>query len=156
MGAAVSPSHISSPSMGWLLTLFPYYSIGFLQCETVLYELLQCASFSGAEVLNELLQHGSLPQGAVLQECITPAWFTCGILCPTSKPSPMWSSLHECFQELAPVQAVHSITSYFGCPLAPGWHPLWAVGELLPHHDLHHRLQRNLFSGAWNTSSLLH
>lgn len=64
MGAAVRSSHdvSAASSLGGMAP----HTIPLLQhrvppMETVLHELLQCASFPSAEVLNELLLHGFLP-----------------------------------------------------------------------------------------------
>lgn len=72
MGAVVTSPHLvsaaPSSSGGGLLTFFPCSSVGSLPQETLLHQLLRCESFLQAVVLHKLPQHGSLSQGAALQE----------------------------------------------------------------------------------------
>jgi len=180
MGVAVSSSHAVSAaptsSGGGLLTLFPCSRVGSvwvgsLRWEAVLHNLLQCGSFPQHAVLHKLLQCRSCPEGAVLQEQAAPVWISCGVLSPASKPAPAWAPLspqgHRSCQEPAPVWASHGITAFFGHPPALVWGPFHGLqmdicstmnlhglqGDRLPHHGLLHRLQGNLSSGTWSTSS---
>jgi len=88
IGVEVSSSHIVSAvpscSGGGLLTLFPCPSVRSLSQETVLQKLLQHEPFPRAAGLHELPQHGSLLQGAVLQEQAAPAWVPHGVTSPVS------------------------------------------------------------------------
>ena len=138
--------------------------------ETVLHELLQCGSFSGAAVLHKLLQGGSFPHGAALQEQAAPVWVPHRVLGPASKVlrhgllSPQG---HRSCQEPAPVQAPHGVTAFLEC-VRLLWlgalHRLQVCisstmdlhglqGDSLPHYGLHHELRGNLCSGTWSTSS---
>jgi len=60
------------------MTLFPCSSVQSLPWETVLYELLQ---------------RGSCPWGAALQEQAAPAWSHHGATSPASKPASAWAPL---------------------------------------------------------------
>ena len=64
-----------------------------LSQETVLRKLLQHESIPRAAAPHELPQHGSLPQGAVLQEQAAPVWVPHWVTSPVSKPAPMWAPL---------------------------------------------------------------
>jgi len=89
MGAVVSSSHAVSatpcPSGGGLCTLFPCSCMRSLPQETV---------------LHELLQHGSFPRGAVLQEQAAPVWVPHGVTSPASNPAPVWAPLSTGLQVL--------------------------------------------------------
>jgi len=137
MGVTVSSSHIvsaaPSSSGGGLLTLFPYSSMGLLPREMVLYKLLQC---------------GSLPRAAVLQEQAAPVWFPHRVTSPASKPALVWAPLSTgaqvlpgaCFSVGSPrgrsffwastcsgvgslPQATHGYLLHCGPPRAAGAHP---------------------------------
>jgi len=156
MGVVVSSSHVVSaaPSslMAGLLTLCP--------CSTV-------GSHPWEAVLHELLQHGSFSRGAVLQEQAAPAWIPCGITSPASKPAPAWASLST-----GPARRLLQRGLPMGSQTPLGIHLLQCgvlhglqvdicstvdlhglQGDSLPHHGLLHRLQGNLCSGTWSTSS---
>jgi len=121
-GTVVSASHVASAtpssSGGALLTLFPCSSMKSLPQETVLHEVLQHESFPRAAVLHKLPQHWSLPWGAVLQEQSAPAWVSCGVTSPASKPALTWTPLsprvHKSCQKPAATQASHGVTASFG------------------------------------------
>ncbi|KAK4827365.1 hypothetical protein QYF61_017303 [Mycteria americana] len=123
-----------------------------------LHFFMNCSSvgpFHGVQSFrNRLLQRGS-PMGS---QVLPANLLQRGLLSP-------WGP-RSC-QEPAPVQASHGVTASFGCI-----HLLWCgvlhglqvdisstitlygrQGDSLPHHGLHHRLQRNLCSGTWSTSS---
>ena len=96
-------------------------------------------SFPWATVLHELLQHGSHPWGAVLQEQTAPAWVPRGVTSPASKPASAWAPLstgprvRRFCQEPAPARASHGVTASFGHPPAPAWGPPRAAGGYLLH-----------------------
>jgi len=155
MGTAVSSSHIvsaaPSSSGGGLLTLCPCSSVGSLPRETV-HKLLQCKSF---------------PQDAVLQEQAAPAWVPHQVTSPASKPAPAWAPPSTGPQVLpgacrsACIAWGHCLLRVHPPPLAWG-PPEAARGYLLhrgppcltmTHHGLLHRLQWNLCSHTWSTSS---
>jgi len=58
-------------------------------------------SFPRETVLHKLLQNGSLPWGAVLQEQAAPAWLPHGVTSPASKPALVWAPLSMGPQVLA-------------------------------------------------------
>jgi len=104
-------------------------------------------------VLHELLQRGSFPRGAVLQEQAAPAWVPKGSQVlpanllqsglPTgSQPPPVIPLLRR---GVLPGLQV-------GLCSPVGLHGL--QGHSLSHHGLLHRLQGNLCSGTWSTSCL--
>lgn len=100
-----------SSSCGGLLTLFPAPA-GIPSLDTVLYKLLQCESFPQAAG-HELLQHGSLPESAVLQEQRGSLWGpkSCQQSCSSMGSSP---GVHRPCQEPAPAQASLGATVSFG------------------------------------------
>jgi len=66
------------------------------RCHSFLLTLCPCSSMGAPPrdtVLHELLQRGSLPRGAVLQEQPAPAWIPHGVTSPASKPAPAWAPL---------------------------------------------------------------
>lgn len=94
-------------------------------------------SFPWAAVLHELLQHTSLPQGAVLQEQTAPGWFPHGVTSLDSKPAPAWApvtpgvtgparSWHRLPMRSQPPSGLYLLS--FGV-----LHPPWAVGGYLLH-----------------------
>lgn len=113
-------------------------------------------------IIHKLLQRESLPHGAILHERAPPTWVshgsphpqqTCSIIglpgawyC-TSFPqghSLLW--IQTSAPVWGPLWAAGRSLFHRGCP--------WAAGAQLPHHGLHQRLQGNLFSDGWSTSSL--
>ncbi|KAM9590835.1 uncharacterized protein ACIBXB_005885 [Morphnus guianensis] len=162
-------SAASSSSGGGLITVFPCSSVGSHPRETVLHELLQRGSFPQAAVLHKLLQHGSFPRCAVLQAQTAPAWAPHGVTSPARKPAP-WAPLSTDPQVLpgacssAGFPRGHSLLRETHLLRRGVLHGLQVdicstmdlhglQGDSLPHHGLHHRLQGNLCSGAWSTSS---
>jgi len=126
MGVGVSSSHAvsaaPSSSGGGLLTLCPCSSARSLSQETVLHELLQC---------------GSLPWGAVLQEQAAPAWALHGVTASLGHPpTPVWGPFHGLQMDICSTVDLHG---------------LW--GDRLPQHGLLQGLQGNLCPGSWSTSS---
>jgi len=153
MGVAVNSSHVvsaaASSSAGGLLTLFPCSSVGSLPWDTV---------------LHKLLQHGSLPRGAVLQKQVAPTWVSHEVVSSASKPAPTWAPLSMGAQVLPQACSsvgcpqVHSILQASTCSSmgsSPGCRwisaPPWTSS--LPHHGFLQGLQGNLCSSAWSTSS---
>jgi len=177
MGVTVSSSHIisASPSSsgGGLLTLCPCFSVRALSWQTILHKLLQLESFPQAVALHKLPLHGSLPRGAVLQEQAAPAWVPHGSQALSANL--LWRRflsprVHRSCQEPASARAPHRVTASFRHPPALAWglfHGLqvdiWSTvnlhglqGHNLPHHGLHHELQRKaLCSDISGTSSSL-
>ena len=100
-------------------------------------KLLQGRSFPQAAVLHKLDQHGPFPQSAVLQEQTSPAWVPHRVLpenllqCGVSMGCNFLQSISTC-----------STVDLHGLQ-----------GDSLSHHGLLHRLQGNICSGAWSTSS---
>ena len=70
------------------LILFLCSTVRSLPWESVLHKLLQCRSFTQADSFQELLLHGSFPQGAVLQEQTAPARVSRGVTSPARKLPP--------------------------------------------------------------------
>jgi len=133
----------------------PRLQRGSLPWDTVLHKL-QCESFPWAAALHKLLQRGSLPWGAVLQAQAAPAWVTLGVTSPASKPASAWASLSMRPQVLAGACSSVGLSTGSqppsGIRLLQRWVLPGLQGDSLPHHGLH-RLQGNLCSGAWSTSS---
>jgi len=71
-------------------------------------------SLSWETVLQKLLQRGSFPRYAVLQEQAVLAWVPHGVTSPASKPAPAWAPLshwvHRSWQEPAPAQALYRVS----------------------------------------------
>jgi len=180
MGVIVNSSHVFSaapcPSGGGLLTLFVCSSMRSLSRETVLHKLLQCESFPRLQLFtncssvapsqglqsfrNRLLQLGS-PTGS---QALPTNLLLRGLFSP---------QVCRSWQEPAPAWAPHGVTASFRHSPAPAWGPFYWLqvdicstvdlygleGDDLPHHCLHHELQRkNLYSDISSTSSplLLH
>jgi len=87
--------------------------------------------------LHELLQHGSFPWGAVIQEQTAPTWVPHGVTSPASKPASVWAPLfpliHRFSQKPAPVRAPTGSQPPSGIYLL--WHGvlpgLWVEADLL-------------------------
>lgn len=148
----IQPVHKSS----FLLLLSPYavscFKVESLPWKTVLRELLYHGSFPQAVVLHKLLQHRSFPQGPVIQKQTAPAWVTHGVTDPARKPSPAWTPLHGVD---SPVRSLLQLRLCMDCRLdicsTVDFHGMQENN--LCHPGLHHRLQGNLCSGIWTTSS---
>jgi len=142
VGVTVTSSHVvsaaPSPSGGRLLTLFPCSSVRPFSRETVLRKLPQCDPFPRTAALHELPQPGSLPQAAVLQEQAAPARAPPGVTASFRHPSALvWGHFHGLQVDLCSTVDLHGLQ-----------------GGNLPHHGLHHELQRKtLCSGVSSTSS---
>jgi len=123
--------------MSVAVTLSPSSTVRSLPRQTVLHKVLQYESFPRAAALHELPQHGSLPWDAALQEQPAAVRVPHGVTSPARKPALVWAPL-----SIGP-QVLAGACSSVGSP--------W--GHSLLHHSLLHRLQGNLCSGAWRTSS---
>lgn len=150
MGVAVTSSHVVSAAPSSLHCI-PLLHERSLSWETDLHEPPQCQFIPWAAVLHKLLQHGSLPQGAVLKEQAAPAWVPCGIKSPASKPAPVWATLslgpqilpEACFS--VGFQQGHSLLqASTQSSLLPHVSP-WAAGAWILHHGLDHIVQGNLW-----------
>lgn len=140
----------------FLLTLYVCSSMGFFPWQSVLHNLLQHESFSllGAAVLHKLLEHVSLPCGAVFQDHAAPAWVPLqGHKCCQKTCSSVGSCLHEVSSAGFPW--CHSLLwvstcSITGCrwDLCSTARLPQAAGTQFPHPGLHHKLQGNLSSSA--------
>lgn len=83
-------SNSSVPDAPFSSPLFLYSSGGSLPQETVVHRILQCGSFPWAAVLQELLQHVSFTQGMFYQEQTDP-WAPYSITCSVRKPTLLFS-----------------------------------------------------------------
>ena len=112
-----------------LLTLFPCSSMRSLSQETVLHKLLQREYFPRAAALHKLPQHGSLPQGGVLQEQAAPVWVPHWVTSSVSKPALAWTPLSMGPQVLTGAcSSVRSLPRATGGDLLHGGPP-WTTGE---------------------------
>lgn len=124
---------------------------------------------SHGRLLHKLLQFDcNLPQVAVTLKQPAPAWVHHRVPSPTSQPAPAQAPLFtgphpaRCL-----IQAPQGDTSFFGCihllssrvlngqrgSIYSTMEPPRAAGAQLSRHGLHHRLQWNLCSSPWSTSS---
>ncbi|KAK4810770.1 hypothetical protein QYF61_007744, partial [Mycteria americana] len=100
--------------------------------------LLQCGSPTGSQVLPaNLLQHGLLCMRLqVLPGAYASTGFQ-GITASFKRTHLLWrGDLHRLQVDICSTVDLHGLQ-----------------GDSLPHHGLHHGLQGNLCSSAWNTSS---
>ena len=149
VGIAISSSHVvsaaPSSSAARLLTLCPCFSTGSLPKETVFQELLQHESIPQAAILhkilhgvqcfrNRLLQLGSPAGSQVLPANLLQHRLPTGSQPPSGTPCSSVGSSLGCRWGICSPVGLH------GC------------SDSLPHHGLLHGLQRNLCSGAWSTS----
>jgi len=154
----------SSPAPGWGVS---HRTLSFVNCSSVgpshrlqfFTNFPSMGPFHGVQSFrNRLLQCGS-PMGS---QVLPASPLQGALLCPR---------VYRSYQGPAPSQTFHGFTASFGHPPVSAWGPPrasdgyllhcgppWAAGDSLSHHGLLHRLQGNLCSGAWSTSSplLLH
>ena len=106
-------------------------------------------------VLHKLLQCGSLPWGAVLQEQAAPARVPHGVTSPASNPAPVWAPLSMGPQVLPGACSSTGSPwgrSFLGASTCCSVDLLGLQGHRLPHHGLLQGLQGNLCSSTWSTS----
>jgi len=104
-------------------------------------------------VLHELSQRGSSPWGTLLQEQADPVWTTQGLQflpenlllpAPFTSTSFLWETCNCCSMWYSMGYSVDMCSGV-------GLHGL--QGDNLFHHGLLHRLQGNVSSGTWSTST---
>ncbi|KAK4810807.1 LOW QUALITY PROTEIN: hypothetical protein QYF61_008779 [Mycteria americana] len=124
-------------------------------------------------VLHKLLQYRyrSFPWGTVLQEQTAPVWVPHRVTGPARRPAPVWAPLHG--PQILPGNLLQHGLLSTGCSFLQGMSICCGVGssvgcrvdicsttvlhglqgDKLLHHGLRYRLQGNLCSGTWSTSS---
>jgi len=157
MRVAVSSSHVvpaaPSSSEGGFLTLFPCSSMGSLPQETVLHKMLQCGPFPRMQSLRNCCSVGPLwGHKSCLKTCSSVSSSLHG------STGPGRSLLqHRLFTVSQPPSGIHQLQRGVLHRLQVDICSTVDLHGLqrhsLPHHGLQHRLQGNLCSVAWSTSS---